>query len=75
MIAALITLMVISCVTIPQRVEIAKPIAPARPIIHAVKTENGVAIPDAEFIELTRYIVLMESHVAELNAQIEYYKR
>lgn len=61
--------------SIPQKVEISKPTAPTRPAIHAVKTENGVTIPDAEFIELTRYIVLMESYVAELNAQIEYYKR
>lgn len=71
----MITLAVTSCVTIPQRVEISKPTTPVRPAIHAEKTENGVTIPDAEFIELTRYIVLMESHVAELNAQIEYYKR
>lgn len=75
MIFVLITLTVASCQTIPQKVEISKPTAPARPIIHAVKNENGVTIPDTEFIELTRYIVLMESHVAELNAQIEYYKR
>lgn len=67
-------LLIVSCVSAPQRVEIPLPATPQMPTVQATKNGENVEINQAEFVALVKYIALMKGHVRELEAIIEYYK-